>query len=93
LGGQGLHSAIVTKIDEGMSLAPAVDCVLRHDLPLLFLSNGQRVPEDLFPADAAYVAHRTINPRGGDETGADTAHMPAMIADDLGSWGLSGLDA
>lgn len=93
LDGQGLHSAIVTKIDEGMSLAPAIDCVLRHDLPLLFLSNGQRVPEDLFPADAAYVAHRTINPRGGDEAGADEAHMPAMIADDLGNWGFSRLEA
>nr|MDH4391859.1 flagellar biosynthesis protein FlhF [Aquabacterium sp.] len=34
LGGHGIHSAILTKIDEGMSLAPAIDCVLRHRLPL-----------------------------------------------------------
>ena len=86
LGGQGIHSAILTKIDEGMSLAPAIDCVLRHRLPLLFLSNGQRVPEDLFAADAAYIAHRTINPRGRDDSGTDTAHIPAMIADDIGAW-------
>lgn len=86
IGGRGIDSAILTKIDEGMSLAPAIDCVLRHRLPLLFLSNGQRVPEDLFAADAAYVAHRTINPRGGDEAGADLAHMPAMIADDINAW-------
>ena len=86
LGGQGIHSAILTKIDEGMSLAPAIDCVLRHRLPLLFLSNGQRVPEDLFAADAAYIAHRTINPRGRDETGTDAAHIPAMIADDIAAW-------
>ncbi len=93
LNGQGLNSTIVTKIDEGMSLAPAIDCVLRHDLPLLFLSNGQRVPEDLFAADAAYVSHRTIYPRGGDATGADEAHMPAMLVDDLGNWGAAGTDA
>jgi flagellar biosynthesis protein FlhF len=93
LGGQGLHSAIVTKMDEGMSLAPAIDCVLRHDLPLLFLSNGQRVPEDLFAADAAYVSHRTVYPRGGDATEADEAHMPAMLVDDLGNWGVAGSNA
>jgi flagellar biosynthesis protein FlhF len=86
LGGQGIHSAILTKIDEGMSLAPAIDCVLRHRLPLLFLSNGQRVPEDLFAADAAYIAHHTVNPRGRDETGTDAAHIPAMIADDIAAW-------
>jgi flagellar biosynthesis protein FlhF len=86
LGGQGIQSAILTKIDESMSLAPVIDCVLRHRLPLLFLSNGQRVPEDLFAADAAYIAHRTVNPRGGDETGADPAHVPAMIADDIHAW-------
>jgi flagellar biosynthesis protein FlhF len=86
IGGQGIDSAILTKIDEGMSLAPAIDCVLRHRLPLLFLSNGQRVPEDLFAADAAYIAHRTVNPRGGDESGADPAHVPAMIADDIHAW-------
>lgn len=86
LGGQGLHSAILTKIDEGMSLAPAIDCVLRHRLPLLFLSNGQRVPEDLFAPDAAYIAHRTVNPRGRDDTAADDAHVPAIIADDISAW-------
>ena len=86
LGGHGIHSAILTKIDEGMSLAPAIDCVLRHRLPLLFLSNGQRVPEDLFAADAAYIAHRTVNPRGRDDSATDDAHMPAMIADDINAW-------
>ena len=86
LGNQGIHSAILTKIDEGMSLAPAVDCVLRHQLPLLFLSNGQRVPEDLFAADAAYIAHRTVNPRGRDDSSTDASHIPAMIADDISGW-------
>jgi flagellar biosynthesis protein FlhF len=86
LGGHGIHSAILTKIDEGVSLAPAIDCVLRHRLPLLFLSNGQRVPEDLFAADAAYIAHRTVNPRGRDDSATDDAHMPAMIADDINAW-------
>lgn len=85
-GDGGVDAAVVTKLDEGMSLAPAVDCVLRHRLPLLFLCNGQRVPEDLFGADARYLAHRTVNPRGLGTTDAEESHVPALIADDLSAW-------
>jgi flagellar biosynthesis protein FlhF len=86
MGGHDIHAAIVTKIDEGMSLAPTIDCVMRHKLPLLFLSNGQRVPEDLFAADAAYLAHRTVNPRGRNSSDTEAAHIPALIADEMSTW-------
>jgi flagellar biosynthesis GTPase FlhF len=69
-----------------MSLAPTIDCVMRHKLPLLFLSNGQRVPEDLFAADAAYLAHRTVNPRGRNSSDTEAAHIPALIADEMSTW-------
>ena len=58
----------------------------RHRLPLLFLANGQRVPEDLFTADAAYLAHRTVNPRGRDASDTDVAHIPALMADEMSTW-------
>ena len=86
LGVHNIDAAIVTKMDEGMSLAPAMDCVMRHRLPLLFLANGQRVPEDLFTADAAYLAHRTVNPRGRDASDTDVAHIPALMADEMSTW-------
>ena len=81
-----IDAAIVTKMDEGMSLAPAMDCVIRHRLPLLFLANGQRVPEDLFTADAAYLAHRTVNPRGRNVSDTDASHIPALMADEMSTW-------
>jgi flagellar biosynthesis protein FlhF len=86
MGEHAIEAAVVTKIDEGVSLAPAMDCVIRHRLPLLFLANGQRVPEDLFAADAAYLAHRTVNPRGRDHGEALAQHVPALIADDIAGW-------
>ena len=86
LGAHNIDAVIVTKMDEGMSLAPAMDCVIRHRLPLLFLANGQRVPEDLFTADAAYLAHRTVSPRGRDTTDTDMAHIPALMADEMSTW-------
>ncbi|MDM7942392.1 MAG: flagellar biosynthesis protein FlhF [Hydrogenophaga sp.] len=86
LGEHNIDAAIVTKMDEGMSLAPAMDCVMRHRLPLLFLANGQRVPEDLFTADAAYLAHRTVSPRGRDAGDTDVSHIPALMADEMSTW-------
>lgn len=86
LGVHNIDAAIVTKMDEGMSLAPAMDCVMRHRLPLLFLANGQRVPEDLFTADAAYLAHRTLSPRGRDTSDTDVSHIPALMADEMSTW-------
>ena len=83
----GIKAAVITKIDEAMSLAPSVDCLIRHDLPLLFIGNGQQVPEDLHVADPSYLAHRSLQPRlfSSDlEPGDDM--VPAMIADNISEW-------
>jgi len=39
--------AILTKLDEADALGPLLSSVVRHDLPLAFVSNGQQVPDDL----------------------------------------------
>lgn len=44
-----LAGVILTKVDEAASLGPALSTVLRLDLPLAGLADGQRVPEDLRP--------------------------------------------
>ncbi len=46
----GLKGAILTKVDEGGELGAALSVLLRHQLPLLYLGDGQRVPEDLMVA-------------------------------------------
>jgi flagellar biosynthesis protein FlhF len=83
----GIKAAVITKIDEAMSLAPSVDCLIRHDLPLLFIGNGQQVPEDLHVADPSYLAHRSLQPRAyASDFEPNDEMVPAMIADNISDW-------
>ena len=54
---------IVTKLDETARPAEVVDILVRHRLLLQFVAAGQRVPEDLFPANATYLIDRTLRAR------------------------------
>jgi flagellar biosynthesis protein FlhF len=79
--------AIITKTDEAAQLAPVLDCLIRHELPLLFLSNGQRVPEDLSQANIPYLAHRAMHPRHlGTNLNVNDDQVPALMADYLNDW-------
>ena len=83
----GIFASVITKVDEAAVIAPAIDCVLRNELPVLFLSNGQRVPEDLYPPNLGYLAHRTLRPRNYDtESDMSDSDIPALIADNLAAW-------
>jgi len=83
-----IKGAVITKIDEAISLAPAVDCLIRHQLPILFIGNGQQVPEDLHLADLSYLAHRSLQPRlHSADFEPDDEMVPAMIADSISDWG------
>ena len=55
-----LTGAILTKVDEAVSLAPALDVLIRHRLELFYVANGQRVPEDLHLPNRAYLLHRAL---------------------------------
>jgi flagellar biosynthesis protein FlhF len=44
--------AILTKVDEAVKLGPAVDALIRHQIQLRGVTNGQRVPEDFERANA-----------------------------------------
>ena len=58
--GEELAGCILTKIDEAPSLAPALDAVVRHGLLLAYVTNGQRVPEDIHLANRNYLLHRAF---------------------------------
>lgn len=47
---QPLHGLIITKLDEAASFGATFSTVLRHDIPVAYLADGQRVPEDLHVA-------------------------------------------
>jgi len=60
---------VLTRIDEALSLGGALTALLRHALPLLAVSDGPRVPEDLQPARRAELVARAaslIENRGQD---------------------------
>lgn len=61
--GQGAAGCILTKLDEAPQLGAALDGLIRHRLPLAYISAGQRVPEDLHAPNAAYLVDRAL--KGG----------------------------
>lgn len=67
--GEGLAGCVLTKVDEAASLAAALDVIMRHKLSLHYVSNGQRVPEDLHLPNRAYLLHRAFK-----ETGEASPH-------------------
>ncbi len=44
--GADCEGVVLSKIDEAVRLAPALDCLIRHKLVVQGVANGQRVPED-----------------------------------------------
>ena len=48
----GSQQAILSKIDEAVKLGPPLDALIRHQMVLRGVTNGQRVPEDWEAADA-----------------------------------------
>jgi flagellar biosynthesis protein FlhF len=58
--GDGLDGCILTKIDEAISLGGLLDAVIRHDLLVHYVTNGQRVPEDMHLANPLYLLDRVF---------------------------------
>jgi flagellar biosynthesis protein FlhF len=58
--GVDLQGCILTKMDESTCLGHALDVVIRHQLPVAYVSDGQRVPEDLQPARAHTLVSRAV---------------------------------
>ncbi len=53
-------SCVLTKIDEATSLGGVISTLIRSRLPVAYLSDGQRVPEDLSVARAHQVVARAV---------------------------------
>ena len=54
--GAGLAGCIITKLDEAATIGSVLDAIIRLKLNLFYVSNGQRVPEDLMHR------HRPLQP-------------------------------
>jgi len=57
------RGVVLSKLDEAVKLAPALDAMIRHKLKVLAVANGQRVPEDWHRLSAHALVQRAL--RGG----------------------------
>ncbi|MCG9729280.1 flagellar biosynthesis protein FlhF [Shewanella sp. Isolate13] len=55
-----LSGAVLTKLDESISLAPALSVLIQNGLPLSYVTDGQRVPEDMQVADTLSLAKHAL---------------------------------
>jgi flagellar biosynthesis protein FlhF len=56
--GNALHGCIVTKLDESAQLGGAFSAAISHRLPVVYVSDGQRVPEDIHVARSRNLVQR-----------------------------------
>jgi len=78
--GTGLAGAIMTKMDEAASIGNVLDVLVRQKLNLHYISNGQRVPEDLHLADRAMLVDRAFRTRRDAAAQFADADLPLMMA-------------
>lgn len=56
----GIDSTIFTKIDECTNLGALLNILIHNNCTLSYITNGQRVPEDLVEADKKYIAQLIV---------------------------------
>lgn len=78
--GTGLEGVILTKVDEAMQLGASLDVIIRRRLPLHYVTNGQRVPEDLHLANPLYLIDRALRLAVGGAHQLKDDEYPAYIA-------------
>ena len=78
--GSGLAGCIMTKMDEAASIGNVLDVVIRQKLRLFYISNGQRVPEDLHLADCAMLVDRAFRLTRDNGNQFSDAELPLLMA-------------
>jgi len=79
--GGGVNGCIITKTDEAVGIATALDVAIRHQLALHYVTDGQRVPEDLHLPDREYLLQRALRPVGRPSVHhLDQAECQLMLA-------------
>ncbi|MGL5334541.1 MAG: flagellar biosynthesis protein FlhF [Enterovibrio sp.] len=53
-----LSGCILTKLDESLSLGEMISVMIEYALPIAYLTNGQRVPEDIRKASGQYLVNK-----------------------------------
>ncbi|MDX5332618.1 MAG: flagellar biosynthesis protein FlhF [Gammaproteobacteria bacterium] len=56
-----IDGMVITKIDEAVTLGASLSVAIGNGLPIAYVSDGQRVPEDLHPARADRLVKRAVH--------------------------------
>jgi flagellar biosynthesis protein FlhF len=73
-------ACVLTKVDEAVSLGGIISALVRHKLPAAYISDGQRVPEDLSPARAHVLVSRAVEIASHNGSTADDEVMQRRMA-------------
>ena len=76
----GLAGSIITKLDESSSLGPVLSGLIRHKLPIAFISRGQKVPEDLQRARISHFVNHVIQAYMVNEEAQELAEIDTQQA-------------
>jgi flagellar biosynthesis protein FlhF len=68
-------SCCITKIDEAVNLGGVLSALVRHKLSAAYVSDGQRVPEDLAPARSHQLVSRAVEIASHNGNSADDETM------------------
>ncbi|HEY6356205.1 MAG TPA: flagellar biosynthesis protein FlhF [Burkholderiaceae bacterium] len=74
------RGAVLSKIDEAVKIAPALDALIRHKLRVVGVANGQRVPEDWHRLSSSALIQRAMRPVAMPAWRVEAADMNLMFA-------------
>jgi flagellar biosynthesis protein FlhF len=74
------RGVILSKMDEAVKLAPALDALIRHRVPVVGVANGQRVPEDWHRLSSHALMHRALRPVASTAYRLDASDMNLIFA-------------
>jgi len=77
---RGAAGVVLSKVDEAVKLAPAIDAMIRHKLKVVGIANGQRVPEDSHRLSAHALVQRAVKCCGGRAYRLDSDDVSLVFA-------------
>jgi flagellar biosynthesis protein FlhF len=78
--GAACEGVVLSKIDEAVKLAPALDTLIRHKLKVLGVANGQRVPEDWHRLPGTALVQRALKSPAAGAWRMDNADVNLIFA-------------
>ena len=86
---EGCAGIVLSKIDEAVKLAPALDAAIRHKLKIVGVANGQRVPEDWHRLSASGLVLRAMRGGGSSAWRFDAGDMNLVFAAPAGAGAMA----